>query len=145
MIIVSECLLGVNCKYSGGNNENLKVIEFLKNKNYCAVCPEQLGGLSTPRLPSEIKSDRVYSKEGKDITREFELGRDRALKIIKEKEKELSEPVEMAILKAKSPSCGSNIIYDGSFSGKKIAGNGIFVRALKEKGIPVFTENDIFE
>lgn len=137
MILVSACLLGENCKYSGGNNRREAVCRFLEGKEYVPFCPEQAGGLSTPRLPSECRQDRVVSSAGEDVTEAFRLGAERALKICLENE------VSLAILKQGSPSCGSRYIYDGTFSGQKIPGMGVAARLLRENGIPVIGEEDI--
>lgn len=134
--IVSACLVGENCKYNGGNNYNKKIINFLKDKEYILVCPEVEGGLSIPRLPSEIINNRVINKEGKDVTKEFYLGAQKEIERVKQFN------ATKAILKSKSPSCGVNIIYDGTFSGNTISGDGIFVRELKKLGIKIYTELD---
>ena len=136
--IVSACLVGKNTKYNGGNNENKKIIEFLKDKEYILVCPEVQGGLSTPRDPSEIFKDKVISSKGKDVTYEFNLGASKEIKRVKEFK------ATKAILKSKSPSCGLNIIYDGTFTGNTINGDGIFVRELKKLGIDIYTELDFY-
>lgn len=136
-ILVSACLLGTNCKYNGGNNLNQQVLTFLKGHQIIPICPETLGGLPIPRPPAEIVNGIVINKEGKSVDIEFKKGAEKALK------KALEEKVDLAILKANSPSCGSNQIYDGSFSGKKIPGNGVFVKLLKENGIKVITEDEI--
>ena len=137
MKLVSACLLGVNCKYDGGNNRNEKVISLLKDEILIPVCPEQLGGLPTPRVPSEIKGDRVYSIEGKDLTENFIKGAKETLRIAK------LYGVKEAIFKDGSPSCGVNYVYDGTFKGKKIKGKGITVRLLEKEGIKVISEKDI--
>lgn len=136
-ILVSACLLGENCKYNGGNNFNEELITILRKTKVeiIPVCPEVLGGLPTPRIPSEIVEGVVTNREGKNVDSEFKLGAERALKIAGE------EKIDYAILKANSPSCGFGQIYDGSFSGKKIAGNGVFAGKLLELGIQLFTEN----
>lgn len=134
-ILVSACLMGENCKYNGGNNYSEKLQEFVKGHEVIMVCPEVMGGLSTPRLPSEIVDDRVVNSGGEDVTSEFIMGAKKAL--------EYSSDVDMAILQSRSPSCGTNEIYDGTFSGNKIKGDGIFVRMLKEKGIKVVDIKDL--
>ncbi|MFR5264127.1 DUF523 domain-containing protein [Clostridium sp.] len=141
MIIVSACLCGIDCKYNGGNNKNEKVIEFLKDKEYRMICPEEMGGLPTPRIPSEevFASDgtmKVMSKEGKDVTAEFIKGAEFSLKVAKECD------AELAILKARSPSCGKGIIYDGTFSGNLTEGNGVTADLFIKSGIKVLSEND---
>lgn len=147
MIAVSACLLGIDCKYSGGNNRNENVIEFVKDKPFIAICPEQMGGLCTPRNPSEIKGGRgedvldkkatVISNTGADVTENFVKGAVESFKLA-----ELSG-VDMAILKNGSPSCGSSRIYDGSFSGVKISGEGVTTALFRKNGIKVISEDDI--
>lgn len=134
-ILVSACLMGENCKYNGGNNYSEKLQEFIKGHEVVMVCPEVMGGLPTPRLPSEIVGDRAVNSGGVDVTSEFIMGATKAL--------EYSSDVDMAILQSRSPSCGTNEIYDGTFSGNKIKGDGIFVRMLKEKGIKVIDIKDL--
>ena len=140
MYIVSACLLGENVKYSGGNNFTEVVVEFLKDKEFIPVCPEVLGGLTIPREPCERLGDRVINKLGLDVTEAFHKGAERCLEGVLEKAS--PEDVEGAILKARSPSCGSGVIYDGTFSGVKIPGDGVFAELLKAKGIRVMTELD---
>lgn len=146
MIIVSACLCGDNCKYNGKNNENKKVIEFLKGKEFIKICPEELGGLATPRNPSEIKActknvlvrkDKIISNKGEDLTSEFLKGAYETLDIAKK------SGATKAILKAKSPSCGCGLIYDGTFSGNLIHGNGVTAQLFLNNGIDVITEDDI--
>ena len=134
--IVSACLVGKNTKYNGGNNLNNKIIEFLKDKEYILVCPEVSGGLSTPRSPSEIVKDKVINKEGKDVTYEFNLGSNKEIERVKK------FGATKAILKSKSPSCGKDYIYDGTFSGNTISGDGVFVKELKKLGFEILTELD---
>ncbi len=143
MYIVSACLLGENVKYSGGNNFTEAVVEFLKDKEFIPVCPEVLGGLTIPREPCERSGDRVINKSGTDVTEAFHKGAGRCLENVLKKVS-LGD-IEGAILKARSPSCGSNVIYDGSFSGVKIPGDGVFTELLKSKGIKVMTELDFEE
>lgn len=139
MILVSACLLGVNCKYSGDNNLNLELIEFLKDKNYIPICPEQLGGLETPRKPAEINGDKIITKEGKDVTKKFIKGAKESLKIGK------MVNSKIAILKERSPSCGSTLIYDGTFTGEKRKGKGITAKLFEENGIKVYSEENFKE
>lgn len=134
--IVSACLVGMNTKYNGGNNKNEKIIEFLKDKEYITICPEVSGGLTTPRSPSEIVNNKVINKEGKDVTKEFNLGTKKEIERVKEFN------ATIAILKSKSPSCGLNYIYDGSFTSTLIEGDGVFVKELKKLGIKILTELD---
>lgn len=137
MILVSACLLGENCKYSGGNNRREEVCRLLEGKEYVSFCPEQAGGLSTPRLPSERRNGRVFSSTGEDVTEAFLLGAERTLELCRR------EGVELAILKQGSPSCGSRYIYDGSFSGVKIPGEGVTAELLRKNGVRVISEEDI--
>lgn len=138
-ILVSACLLGENCKYNGGNNRCEEVLTFVKDKEVIAICPEVMGGLSTPRIPCEIIGDKVINKEGEDKTFEYEKGAQIALDLA------LQNDVKKAILKAKSPSCGVDKIYDGTFSSTLVDGDGVCVRLLKKHGILVYSENDIKE
>ncbi len=140
MMIISACLCGCDCKYNGKNNKNESCVELLKRGKAVLVCPEQLGGMTTPRVPSEIlKNDgkiSVISKEGKDVSKEFKKGAKEALKIAK------LVDAKVAILKNGSPSCGSKNIYDGTFSGNKIKGEGITAKLFVENGIEVFSEDE---
>lgn len=150
MILVSACLCGVNCKYNGGNNLNSKVLQLLKEGKALPVCPEQLGGQATPRAPHEIVNGtgadvldgkcRVLGPDGDDdVTEEFLKGARETLKIAEEC------GVKTAILKSRSPSCGHGFIYDGTFSGTKIPGNGVAAELLEKNGIKIYTEDDEFE
>lgn len=140
-ILVSACLLGVNCRYDGKNGKNDRLLELLKEYELIPVCPEQLGGMETPREPSECLPDgervRVMNKKGEDVTDFFLRGAEETLKIAK------LYGCRHAILKERSPSCGSGVIYDGSFSGTKTEGYGVTARLLKEHGIKVMGESDI--
>ena len=137
MILISACLAGVNCRYDGGNCYNEKIMELVKNGEAILVCPEQLGGLSTPRVPAEIINGKVISKDGIDVTEEYKKGATEVLKLAK------CLNINKAIFKSKSPSCGCGIIYDGTFSGNKVTGNGITTQVLLDNGINVITEKDI--
>ena len=136
-ILVSACLLGINCKYDGNNNKNDKVLEYIKDKEVIPICPEIMGGLSTPRIPSEILNDKVVDSEGLDVTDNFKKGANEVLYLAK------LFNVKKAILKAKSPSCGVGEIYDGTFTHTKISGDGMTTRLLKENNIEVITELDL--
>ena len=142
MYLISACLAGVNCKYSGGNNECGWVKEFMNGRDCMLFCPEETGGLTTPRPPAEIIDGRVYNKLGEDITEYFVRGAEKTMAEAEKRAAELGQKIELAISKANSPSCGSDTIYDGTFSGVTVEGNGFFVRLLKERGIPVITEHD---
>jgi len=137
IILCSACLLGIKCRYDGKDKLNKKVIELSKKKILIPVCPEQLGGLSTPREPAEQKGKRVITKSGKDVTQNFKKGAKEVLKLAK-----LFGSKE-AILKQKSPSCGFGKIYDGSFSGQLIKGNGVTAALLKRNKIKIITEEDL--
>lgn len=138
-ILVSACLLGKNCKYNGGNNLNQGVLDFIEGHEVIGVCPEQLGGLSTPRLPAEIVDGVVTNKEGVSVDNEFRKGAQSALAVA------LENKVDLAILQSRSPSCGVKEIYDGSFSGKKIKGQGVFAKLLSARGIKVLDAEDVAE
>lgn len=137
-VLVSACLYGYCTKYDGGHNILLdKTFLDWKNRGMLIpVCPEVLGGLSTPRLPSEICNGRIKAKDGTDVTDNFNRGAEEVLKIARENN------VMIAIMKDGSPSCGCKQIYDGNFSGKKINGAGVCARLLLENGIVVLSEND---
>lgn len=144
MYLISACLVGVNCKYNGENNIDERIIRLIKNNKGILICPEQLGGLSTPRLPAEIvaiNNGKKIVKDNKDIdvTEEFCKGAYESLKIAK------LYNIKNAILKSKSPSCGYGKIYDGSFSNELVKGNGITADILEENGIKIYTEEDIYK
>ena len=136
-IIVSACLLGEKCRYDGKSKPCQAVINLKEKYNLIPVCPEVMGGLKTPRHPSEIIGDKVIRKDGSDNTKEYKRGAEIALNIA------LQNGAKKAILKAKSPSCGKGQIYDGTFSGKLKEGNGITAKLFMEKGIEVLTEDEI--
>lgn len=119
-ILVSACLAGDNCKYNGGNNLNERLVEFLEDHEVVKVCPEVLCGLPTPRAPAEIQKGQVVNTEGRNVTKEFEAGALRAFEIVEK------ENTDLIILQSRSPSCGIKQIYDWTFSGKKIPGQGLF-------------------
>ena len=140
-ILISACLIGDKVKYDGGDNlaKNPFLRELLDRYELVPYCPEVGGGLSTPRTPNERKKERVITKEGKDVTKEFLRGADRALDLC------LYLGIKVAILKERSPSCGVHEIHDGSFSNKLIKGEGVTTELLKRKGIRVISENEIEE
>ena len=137
-IAVSACLLGYNCKYNGGNNYSEKVAEFVKGHDIIPVCPEIMGGLPTPREPSEIVNGIVKHKDGTSVDAEFRKGAELALN------KVITNGVELVILQSRSPSCGVNHIYDGTFSGTLIPGQGIFAKLLKENNIKVLDVSELY-
>ena len=138
-LLVSACLVGESCKYSGGNNalppELLAALET--RYRLVPVCPERDGGLPTPRLPSERKGKRVLNRAGEDVTEAFRRGAAIALETARR------EGCRLALLKERSPSCGSGKNYDGSFSGTLIPGEGVAAELLKEQGLAVFGESEI--
>ena len=138
-LLVSACLLGVMCRYDGQSRPDEKVLALLKNHVLVPVCPEQLGGLSTPRCPCEIQGDRVMSRDGDDRTAEYEKGALEALRLCR------LFSCEAAVLKAKSPSCGLGCVYDGTFSGTLRPGDGVTAGLLKNSGVPVYTEKNLPE
>ena len=137
MYLVSACLCGVNCKYNGSNNLNKDCLQLLKENKAILICPEQLGGMTTPRVPSEIlHGEKVVTKDGSDVTENFIKGAKEALNIAK------NSNITTAILKEGSPSCGCNLIYDGSFSGNKVKGEGITCKVLRNAGIEVISDEE---
>ncbi len=144
MYLISACLLGENCKYNGGNNYTKWVEEFAEKHSHLAVCPEMAGGLLSPRHPCEIIETggkvKVVNDIGEDVTDAFKRGADETIKNAMREAKARGETIEGAILKKNSPTCGSDTIYDGTFTHKLIPGEGIFVRRLREIGIPVCHE-----
>ena len=136
-IAVSACLLGENCKYNGGNNYSKKLVEFLKNHQVISLCPEVLGGLSTPRKPAEIVDGKVKLESGQSVDYEFKKGTKIAL------EKVIDNQVDLVILQSRSPSCGVNNIYDGTFSGKLIEGKGVFAKLLQDNNIDAIDVKDL--
>lgn len=136
-ILISACLVGDNVKYNGGNNKSPLIDKLLEKYELIPFCPEVEGGLKTPRSPSERKDGRVINADGDDVTATFERGAELAFNIC------LFLKIKKAILKERSPSCGKNEIYDGSFSHKVIPGMGVTAEYLKEKGIEVYNEDEI--
>jgi uncharacterized protein YbbK (DUF523 family) len=134
MKLVSACLAGYRCNYKGESKLNESIIELVKRGEAISVCPEQLGGLTTPREPAEQRDGKVFTKSGKDVTENFSNGAYEVLRIA------VLYNCTEAILKSKSPSCGCGQIYDGTFSGNLIKGNGITTELLKANGIKVYTE-----
>ena len=132
--MVSACLAGLHCRYDGRSNHMPEVAELVASGLAVPVCPEELGGLPTPRDPSERIGDRVMSCEGRDVTAEFAAGAEAALYIAEE------YGCSAAILKARSPSCGCGRIYDGTFTRTLVEGSGLFAELLLKKGFEVFTE-----
>ena len=141
-VVVSACLLGERCKYNDGSNENLALIERLHAEGHevVPVCPEVAGGLPTPRPRSEILEGAVVNEFGASVDEEFRTGARREL------ERVLSGgPIDLAILQPRSPSCGVDEIYDGTFSGVLVPGDGIFARLLRERGVSCVTPAQYME
>lgn len=138
-ILVSACLLGEPCRYDGAAKPNARIQALAATRRLIPVCPEVAGGLSTPRPPAERQGRRVRTQAGKDVTDAYESGAAQGLATAQENH------CVGAILKAKSPACGSGKIYDGSFSRRLKAGNGVLTDTLLDAGIPVCNENDLAE
>lgn len=138
-LLISSCLLGTDCKYSGGNNRLPdEELNKLKAKyKLIPVCPETAGGLTIPREPSERLGERVISRSGEDVTAQFDKGAEAAARLA------VRFGCTAALLKENSPSCGSGRIYDGSFSGARIEGYGVASQRLKETGVKLFGESEI--
>lgn len=134
--------MGNNCKYNGGNNHCQWVVDFVKDKSIIEICPEELGGLTTPRPPAEQIGDKVINEEGKDVTHEFKAGAKRGYEIASAISEKSGDIIELAILKAYSPSCGCSKIYDGTFTRTVVDGDGYFAKLLKSHGVKIITDAD---
>ena len=132
-VLVSACIMGVNCKYNGKNNENIAAMNFLKDKEVISICPEVLAGMKIPRSCAE----RVVDENGNDVSLEYDKAVAVALSKIQ------NEEIDLVILQSRSPTCGVNQIYDGSFTGKLIPGMGLFAKALKQRGYNVIDVEEI--
>ena len=140
MILLSACLAGVPCRYDGKANTVSALAEVAARGEAVLVCPEVLGGLTTPRIPSERLPDgRVVNAEGEDVTEAFRLGAEKALAICR------ARGCGCAVLKARSPSCGKGLIYDGSFTHTRVPGDGVFAALVRAEGIPVLTEEEYLQ
>jgi uncharacterized protein YbbK (DUF523 family) len=135
-ILVSACLLGLCCRYDGKSKPSQRVLQLTEKHQLIPVCPEQLGGLPTPRPPAEMQDGRVVNRLGLDVTAQYEKGAAETVRLC-----ELFH-CEAAVLKARSPSCGSEAVYDGTFSGRLIPGQGVAARLLTARGIPVLSEEN---
>jgi len=142
MYVISGCLLGQNCKYDGGNNRNEDVVKFCERKEYITVCPECSGNLPVPRPAAEKVGSRIINEKGKDVTEAFVKGADISLKTCEMLSQIKGEPLEGAILKANSPSCGFGKIYDGTFTKTLTDGNGVFAGRLSQRGVEVINEHN---
>lgn len=138
-VIVSSCILGKFCRYNGSNAINPRVIEWLESHEVISLCPEVIAGLSTPRPSAEIKNGRVEEVNGSDVTEIYHKGVQLAMADINESE------IDLAILQSRSPTCGVNQIYDGSFNGQLIEGQGIFAQYLIKNGVKVIDVADFEE
>jgi uncharacterized protein YbbK (DUF523 family) len=146
MILISACLCGINCKYSGGNNMHPRFAAMYQNNKVLPVCPEELGGLPTPRLPCEIEGGsgqdvlkgtaRVINKQGENVSESFIRGAGKVLQIARD------HNIKLAILQDRSPSCGVGVIYDGTFKKNIIEGDGVTAALLKQNGINVVNASD---
>lgn len=136
-LLVSACLLGARCRYDGKSAANPAVLALAARHTLIPVCPEQLGGLSTPRAPAERCAGRVKTCGGADVTDAYALGASEALRLCR------LLGCEAAVLKARSPSCGMGVIYDGTFTGTRVLGDGMTAEALLAAGIPVYTEETL--
>lgn len=136
-LLVSACLLGARCRYDGACKAHPLAGELAKRHQLVPVCPEQLGGLPTPRPPAERRDGRIVTKDGTDVTEPFCRGAEEALALCR------LLGCEAALLKERSPSCGQGMIYDGTFSGTLAAGDGVTAAALKEAGVPVYGESEV--
>ena len=136
-IIVSGCLLGIQCRYKGDGKMNEKILALAQKHTLICVCPEQMGGLATPRPPAEQKDGRVLTQDGSDVTEQYQKGAEAVLRMAQ------LNHADFAILKARSPSCGSGIVYDGTFTGTRVSGDGVCAALLKKNGIPVYTEEEL--
>ena len=136
-ILVSACLLGENCKYNGGNNFAPAVVEFLKGREVLTICPEMMAGMGCPRTPIEIVDGVLMDRDGNNVDEAMRDAVEQAMEVIRK------ENIQCAILQSRSPTCGVNQVYDGTFSGNLIAGSGIFAQALKDAGYQVLDAEDI--
>lgn len=136
-IVVSACLLGTNCKYSGGNNYSPRLCALLEGRQLIPVCPEVLAGLGIPRTPIEIVDGVVYDRDGICVDAQLRKAVEQLL------EQLAQEEIEYAVLKSRSPTCGVRQVYDGSFSGKLVNGMGILAQALRDAGYHVIDSEDL--
>ena len=135
--IVSACLAGENCKYNGGNNRNEKVLQLMQNNEVITICPEQMGGLPTPRIPAEIRNGLVTARDGRIVDSEFRAGAEKCLEIARQ------EQPDLIVLQSRSPSCGVKQRYDGTFTGTLVKGAGVTAQLLMENGFRVIDVEDL--
>ena len=138
-IMISACLAGENCKYNGGNNRNEKALQLMAEHDVILVCPEQMGGLPTPRVPSELRDGVVTARDGRIVDREFREGAAKCLEIARQ------EQPDLIVLQSRSPSCGVKQRYDGSFTGTLVEGSGVTAQLLMENGFRCVDVEDLGE
>ena len=136
-LLISACLMGVACRYDGESQALPELGRLMARWQLVPICPEQLGGMPTPRTPSERRDGRVLTKDGTDVTEAFARGAEQACRIA------VLYQAKQALLKARSPSCGHGEIYDGSFTGRRIPGSGVTAEALTGLGVAVYTEAEV--
>ena len=136
-VLVSACLLGENCKYNGRNNYNSAVIDFVKDKDVLPICPEMMAGMGCPRIPIEIVDGVLIDRNGNNVDAAMREAVMKAMEMIRK------ENIQCAVLQSRSPTCGVNQVYDGSFSGKLIKGSGVLAQALKAAGYQVIDAEDV--
>ena len=136
-IMVSACLTGENCKYNGGNNRNEKVLQLMAEHEVISVCPEQMGGLPTPRVPSEIRDGVVTARDGRIVDAEFRAGAAKCL------ETAMREQPDLIVLQSRSPSCGVKQRYDGTFTGTLVDGAGVTAQLLMDHGFHCIDVEDL--
>lgn len=135
-VLVSACLLGENCKYNGGNNCSPAILDFLKDKQVIPICPEILAGMPAPRPPVEVNGSRVLRKNGEDVTDAYCSGVCKAMQIAAQ------QPIDLVILKSRSPTCGVGQRYDGTFTGTLVNQSGLFAEVLQRAGYLVKSSDD---
>ena len=136
-LLISACLLGVQCRYDGGSKPVMPTVALMEQYHLIPICPEQLGGLPTPREPAERRADAVITSAGADVTAQFLRGAEQVLHLAR------LYGCKAAVLKERSPSCGSGEIYDGTFSGRLTTGDGVTAALLRANGIAVYGESDL--
>lgn len=138
-LLISACLLGCRCRYDGASKAQPLAESLAKRHELVPVCPEQLGGLATPRPPAERRGDRVVTEAGADVTVQYRRGAEEALALFR------MLGCDAAVLKERSPSCGHGQVYDGTFTGTLTAGDGVTAELLEQYGVPVYGESQIME
>ena len=134
-LLISACLLGCRCRYDGASKPQPWLAALAERHELVPVCPEQMGGLATPRPPAERQGDRVMTKEGADVTAQYRRGAEEALRLCR------LFDCQAALLKERSPSCGCGSVYDGTFTGVLTAGDGVTAELLRAEGVPVYGES----